>query len=80
VHAENDALEAQMKEERAAKAIEELNNQLKVAYEDKKDIEIEFVALKKNFLNLQEDLDREKARSESLNLELIQLVNENRVL
>jgi len=69
-----------MKEERAAKAIEELNNQLKVAYEDKKDIEIEFVALKKNFLNLQEDLDREKARSESLNLELIQLVNENRVL
>jgi len=41
-----------MKEERAAKAIEELNNQLKIAFEEKKDIEIEFVAMKKNFLNL----------------------------
>lgn len=69
-----------MKEERAAKAIEELNNQLKVAFEEKKEIEIEFVAMKKNFLNLQEDLDKEKARSEALNLELIQLVNENKVL
>jgi uncharacterized protein (DUF3084 family) len=57
-----------------------LNNQLRVAHEERKEIEIEFVALKKNFLNLQQDLDQEKARSEALNLELIQLVNENKAL
>jgi len=31
-------------------------------------------------LNIQEDLDKEKAVSESIKLELIQLVNENRAL
>jgi len=30
---------------------------LREALDEKKDIEIEFVALKKNFLNLQQDLD-----------------------
>lgn len=53
LHAENDMLELNLKEERAAKAIQELQDRLREALEDKKEIEIEFVALKKNYLNLQ---------------------------
>ena len=48
--------------------------------DEKKEIEIEFVALKKNFINLQQDLDAEKAKNDNLGLELINLVNENKVL
>ena len=57
LHAENDMLEFNLKEERAAKAIQELQDKLREALDDKKEIEIEFVALKKNYLNLQSDLD-----------------------
>jgi len=52
LHAENDVLEANLKEEWAAQAIQDLQDKLKEALDDKKEIEIEFVALKKNFLNL----------------------------
>jgi hypothetical protein len=37
-----------------------LQDRLREALEEKKEIEIEFVALKKNYLNLQQDLDVEK--------------------
>jgi coiled-coil domain-containing protein 78 len=53
---------------------------LREALDDKKDIEIEFVALKKNFLNLTSDIDAEKAKNENLGIELINLVNENKAL
>ena len=52
LHAENDVLESNLKEERAAQAIQELQEKLREALDEKKEIEIEFVALKKNFLNL----------------------------
>lgn len=52
LYAENDLLELNLKEERAAKAIQELQDKLREALDDKREIEIEFVALKKNFLNL----------------------------
>lgn len=38
------------------------------------------MALKKNFLNLQNDFDQEKAKNDNLGLELINLVNENKSL
>lgn len=50
-------LEFNLKEERAGKAIMELQDKLREALDDKKEIEIEFVALKKNYLNLNGDLD-----------------------
>ena len=80
LHAENDVLESNIKEERAAKAIQDLQDKLRDALDEKKEIEIEFVALKKNFINLQQDLDAEKAKNDNLGLELINLVNENKVL
>lgn len=57
-----------------------MQDKLKEALDDKKEIEIEFVALKKNFLNLQSDFDQEKAKNDNLGLELINLVNENKSL
>ena len=80
MHAENDLLELNLKEERAAKAIQDLQDKLREALDDRKEIEIEFVALKKNFLNLQQDLDSEKAKNENLGIELVNLVNENKAL
>ena len=80
LHAENDVLESNLKEEWAAQAIQDLQDKLREALDDKKEIEIEFVALKKNFLSLQQDFDAEKAKNENLGLELINLVNENKSL
>ncbi|CDW90229.1 kinesin-like protein [Stylonychia lemnae] len=80
LHAENDLLELNIKEERAAKAIQELQEKLREALDDKKEIEIEFVALKKNFINIQQDLDQEKVKNENLGIELVNLVNENKAL
>ena len=45
---------------------------------DRKEIEIEFIAVKKNFYNLKNDLDQEKVKNENLGIELINLVNENK--
>ena len=80
LHAENDVLESNIKEERAAQAIQDLQDKLREALDEKKEIEIEFVALKKNFMNLQSEIDSEKAKNDNLGLELINLVNENKVL
>ena len=80
LHAENDVLEANLKEERAAEAIQDLQDKLRTALDDKKEIEIEFVALKKNFLSLQTDFDQEKAKNDNLGLELINLMNQNKSL
>lgn len=43
-------------------------------------MEIEFVALKKNYLNLRHDYDNEKLKNENLGLEVINLGNENKAL
>ena len=80
LHAENDMLELNLKEERAAKAIQELQDKLREALDEKKEIEIEFVALKKNYLNLQQDLDQQKVKNENIGVELVNLVHENKAL
>jgi uncharacterized protein (DUF3084 family) len=53
---------------------------LREALDEKKEIEIEFVALKKNFLNIRQDLDQESVKNENLGIELVNLVNENKAL
>ena len=80
MHAENDLLEQNIKDERATKAISELQDRLTEAVNDRKDIEIEFIALKKNFYNLRRDLDQERVKNENLGIELINLVNENKAV
>jgi len=69
-----------VKEERASKAISELQHRLTEAINYRKDIEIEFIALKKNFYNLRRDLDQERVKNENLGVELINLVNEHKTV
>lgn len=57
-----------------------MQEKFREALDEKKEIEIEFVALKKNFINLSQDLDQEKAKNENLGIELVNLVNENKAL
>lgn len=69
-----------MKEAGASRAISELQDRLTEAINDRKDIEIEFIALKKNFYNLRRDLDQERVKNENLGVELINLVNEHKTV
>ena len=73
-------MELNIKEERAAKAIAELQDRLIESRRDRKDMEIEFIALKKNYYQVKQELDQEKLKSENINIELINLVNENNIL
>lgn len=80
LHAENDMLESNLKEERAAKAIQELQDKLRESLDDKKELEIEFVALRKNYLALQQEVDQERVKNDTIGVELVNLVNENKQL
>ena len=48
--------------------------------EDKRELEIEFVALKRNYIHVSSYLEAEKAKGENVGLELINIVNENKAL
>jgi len=80
LHAENDMLESNLKEERAAKAIQELQDKLRESLDDKKELESEFVALRKNYLALQQEVDQERVKNDTIGVELVNLVNENKQL
>ncbi len=49
MHAENDLLEKNVREEKAAKVIHELQSALIKSQGDRQSLEVEFIALKKNF-------------------------------
>ena len=53
---------------------------MKQVLEEKREIEIEFVALKSNYMNLSTELNDEKLKNENLSIELINLVNANKAL
>jgi 4-hydroxy-3-methylbut-2-en-1-yl diphosphate synthase IspG/GcpE len=48
-HANSDLMEIQIKEERAAAAIKELQDKLIEAKNDRKDMEIDYIGVKKNY-------------------------------
>jgi hypothetical protein len=80
LQAENEVLSANMKEEKAMQAINEMQDKLKKALLEKREIEIEFVALKTNYLNLTNELNEERMKNENLQIEVINLVNANKAL
>ena len=55
-----------------------MQDRLNEARNDRKDMEIEFIALKKNYYQVKQELDQEKLKRENLSIELINLVNENK--
>ena len=80
LNAEGDVLSLNMREEKALKQVAELQDRLKELAEEKREIEIEFVALKKNFISASSELEGEKKKNENLGVELINLVYENKAL
>lgn len=80
VDQEAEILQLNVREEQAMEAVQELQDKLVSALEDKKELEIEFVAIKKNFLNTREMLENEKQKNENIRIELINTVNENKAL
>lgn len=80
LNAENDLISAGMKEENAMKAVSDLQDRVRDLSELKREVEIELVALRRNYLTLRNDYDNEKLKNENLGLEVINLVNENKSL
>jgi hypothetical protein len=80
VDQEAEILQLNVREEKALEVVQELQDKLTASLEDKKELEIEFVAIKKNFLNMRSLLEAEKQKTENLGLELINIVNENKAL
>ena len=50
LNAEGDLLSLNMREEKALKTVQELQDKMKEILEDKRAIELEFVSLKKNYI------------------------------
>ena len=50
LNAESDVLALNLREEKALKTVQELQDRLKEVIDEKREIEIEYVALKKNFI------------------------------
>ena len=80
LNAEGDILSMNMKEEQAFKQISDLQDRIRDLLQEKREIEIEFVALKKNFITANADLEAERKKNENIGVELINVVNENRAL
>ena len=80
LNAESDIVAHTLKEEKAIQQIAELQDRLKEMIEEKRELEIEFVALKKNFIQGQGDLDMERKKNENIGIELINVMNENKAL
>lgn len=80
LNAEGDLLSLNLKEEQALKQINDLQDRIRDIMQEKREIEMEFVALKKNFLNANAELEAERKKNENIGVELINVVNENKAL
>lgn len=80
LYAESQVLEANIEKERALKAINEMQSKDRKILEDKRELEIEFVALKKNYLAVKEELKLAQETNETLSLEILNIVNSNKAL
>ena len=48
--------------------------------QEKKELSIEFVALKQNYIELSQDFEQQKEEQEEINVQLINLINANKTL
>ena len=76
LNAENDILEMEMKKEKKQKGTEDLEQRIQALSKEKKDLAMEFVTLKNNFVNLNKEYKAELAKNEELGVELLTLVNQ----
>lgn len=80
LNAENDILELEMREESKEARIKTLEEELTKALEEKKELAMEFVSLKTNFMNLSKNNTNEVAKNQQLGVELLTLANQKKSL
>ncbi|ETW06701.1 hypothetical protein H310_02882 [Aphanomyces invadans] len=76
LNAENDLLELQMREEHHDTQLRAAQDAATAAVADKKELAIEFVALKANFVAVNKSLQAQSAKAQQLSVELLTLVNQ----
>eukprot|EP01083_Nonionella_stella_P178243 629096_1 len=80
IGAENDILETGMREQKLAEEIAQLRKQTEELLAEKQTLSIEYVALRANYMNLNEECDCTAEEQEHLNVQLINLINANKAL
>ncbi|KAF0701103.1 Aste57867_8400 [Aphanomyces stellatus] len=80
LNAENDILELQMREEQHEALLKTAQDGAVQSAAEKKELAIEFVALKANFVALNNSFQKESAKSQQLSVELLTLVNQKNKL
>jgi coiled-coil domain-containing protein 78 len=80
LQAEKEVKNALKKEEKAMVSIHQAEENMRKAISDKKEIEMEYISLKKNYLELSKKFNEEKFKTEKLSTELVNLVNTNNSL
>ena len=80
LNAENDILEMEMKEQKKVQSTDDLESKIKSLTKEKKDLAMEFVTLKNNFVNLNKEYKAELAKNEELGVELLTLVNQKNAI
>ena len=80
LNAENDILELEMREESKARRTKELEEQLEKALEENKELAMEFVSLKSNYMNLNQSHQKELSKNQQLGVELLTLANQKQSL
>ncbi|EQC32624.1 hypothetical protein SDRG_09937 [Saprolegnia diclina VS20] len=80
LNAENDVLELQMREEEHAAHLKRAQDAASAAMSEKRELAIEFVALKTNFVALRSAYEKEVATHQQVGLELLTLVNQKKTL
>ena len=76
LNAENDILELEMREEAQGRKNKETQDQLEKALEEKKELAVEFVSLKTNYANLNQEHQKVVAKNRQLGVELLSLANQ----
>jgi chromosome segregation ATPase len=80
LNAENDILEMEMKKEKKQRSTDDLEQKIQSLSKEKKDLAMEFVTLKNNFVNLNKEYKAELAKNEELGVELLTLVNQKNAI
>lgn len=77
---ETEIVAAKMKTEQVKQALKELQKRFKEIIEEKKDVEMEFICLKKNYMKTTKEMKSVKHMRGQLELEMVNLQNANQQL
>lgn len=78
LNAENEIMESERKEQKKIQNVDDLKGQIEKLTKEKKELALEFITLKTNFMNVTKDLNKELTKNEELGVELLTLVNQKK--